>query len=96
MGPEQVREAIDLGIRLYWDDARKQDAAFRRWKEGGFEENCPQVSNGSINEYIFRSVMEMIRQQFTVLTIPGRPFIDYMEIVELRLDGRWPLGRFAF
>lgn len=61
LSPEEraIRAAIDRGIHKYWDDAGQQAVAYNRWRDGGFEGDCAQISNGSINDYVFRSVMEM-------------------------------------
>jgi hypothetical protein len=52
----EIRNAVADGVRQYWDDAAQQQVAYNRWKDRGFEGECPQISNGSIIDYVVRAL----------------------------------------
>lgn len=61
MNERDIRNAVEDGARQYWDDAGQQSVAWQAWKDRNFEGECPQISQGSIVDYIHRSVMQAVR-----------------------------------
>jgi hypothetical protein len=64
MSPKEIRAAIDQGVHQYWDDAGQQAVAYNQWKDSGFDGECAQISNGTINDYVYRSVMALVTQSY--------------------------------
>lgn len=58
MTEREIRETVARGVHQYWDDAGQQQVAFNRWKDRGFEGECPQISKGSIVDYVVRAFGE--------------------------------------
>ena len=48
----EIRRAVEFGVRQYWDDV-----AFSRWRDGGFVGDGPQISKGSIVDYVVRALL---------------------------------------
>jgi hypothetical protein len=52
----EISEAVLRGNIKYWADAKAQDHAYQKWKAANFEGKEPQISQGSLPDYITREV----------------------------------------
>jgi hypothetical protein len=58
-GEQIVQGAVERGNAQYWADNRRQEEAFREWEQSGYEGDCRQCTNGSLTDYITRSVLAL-------------------------------------
>lgn len=56
-GEQIIRGAVDRGRAKYFADSQRQEEAFREWERAGYEGDCRQCANGSLVDYITRSVL---------------------------------------
>lgn len=61
----EIRNAVDCGVALYWSDGRLQTEAYEKWRSTDFEGECPQIANGSINDYVHRAVLAVTHGRVT-------------------------------
>jgi hypothetical protein len=54
-----IHGAVDRGNAKYWIDHRRQEEAFKKWEAAGYEGDCRQCLNGSVVDYITRSIMNL-------------------------------------
>ena len=62
-GEQIIHGAVDRGSAKYWADSRRQEEAFREWEQSGYEGDCRQCTNGSLIDYITRSVLAITTNQ---------------------------------
>ena len=54
-----IHGAVARGNAQYWADSRRQEVAFKEWEASNYEGDCRQCLNGSVVDYITRSIMEL-------------------------------------
>jgi len=64
-GEQIIHGAVARGRTKYFADSRRQEEAFREWEDSGFEGDCRQCTNGSLDDYITRSVLALGHQART-------------------------------
>lgn len=58
-GEQIIHGAVDRGRAKYWADSQRQYEAFREWEQSGYAGDCRQCTNGSLVDYITRSVIAL-------------------------------------
>lgn len=58
-GEQLIHGAVERGRAKYFADTQRQAEAFREWERSGYEGDCRNCSNGTLSDYITRSVLAL-------------------------------------